>query len=277
MIADTHRILPAWPEQLVYEELDAPDESRRIEFNCRSLSEPVQVEVPAAARWADDGMPPWAFERRELILQRLRDAHCVVFEIEAERATALSPDGALLIEQQREFDDRSGLWETLRVLALPGREVLVHVLNYGGSSGFAFPAPGLLEFEVTDRLSRRHRVRLDAPNHRYALLPDGATEPLAMLPERLGMVTSIRLYEPPGRRPLVRRIGTLLAAAGSLVLTAGGVWMAIEAPTTKERIIGAVGALFFAACAWLPWAEDRQRRREQDAHAARVAPDTPAG
>jgi hypothetical protein len=167
-----------------------------------------------------------------------------------EASVLLSPDGTLRIEYRHYDDDRGGPWDTVRVLALPAEEVLVHVPNRGVTTQPAeFLAPGMVIVAVTDGQGRWRQLRIDAARRVFRLLPGEGDEPLALLPERLGFTGPPLHYSPPpraatpGQRILMRAL-----ALGSLVFVAGGLWMLVGGRSSTERWNGALGVLFFGAC-----------------------------
>jgi hypothetical protein len=149
MPTETHRIRPEWPDALVYEE----DREHTLRFCARSLDEPAVIAVPSAELW-QQAMPAWAQAKRAQILARLRDARCILSEEDESHSHLLSLDGAIAVELERVADDRTGPWETMRVLRFPSRELLASASSRGSLNSVRFPAPGSVLIAVTDRSDR---------------------------------------------------------------------------------------------------------------------------
>lgn len=248
MTDDPFRVLPAWPDTIVYEEGDA-DASRSIRFDTRSMAEPPQVCVPVKARWAAT-MPAWATARRDEIVARLRGARCVVVEVDSDLDRYLVPDGSLMIDVSRENEERSGTWEMLRVVTLPGGFALTQIFNRGAPVELRFDQPGAVSIRLDDHLGVRRDVRVDIASRSFRLDTSGAAEPLDRLLDRLGwndppvpFMPTVAIG-PPSR--LLAWLGLLACA----VFVAGGLWMAVTATTPKDRWAGLAGAVFFGACGW---------------------------
>ncbi|MEJ8822052.1 hypothetical protein WKW80_08370 [Variovorax humicola] len=162
----------------------------------------------------------------------------------------LSPDGMLRVEHRHYDDDRAGPWDTVRVVALPGEEVLVQVPNRGVTAEpVAFPDPGVAVVSVTDSQGHWRQLRIDAMKRVFRLSPGEVDEALDLLPQRLGFTGPALRYSPP-RRPatLGQRILMVILAVASLVFVLGGLWMAVAGHTSTDRWNGALGMLFFGGC-----------------------------
>ena len=255
MGTESYRIRPEWPDAMVYEEGDA----RSIRFDCRSLHEPPRVLMPAAELWAEK-MPAWAHDRRDLIVTRLRQAACLVLEEGADATRVLSPDGTIRLEMYRVEDERSGLWETVRVLAEPSGDVLAHLMNYGVSDVLRFPGPGLLIVSLTDRSSQRRLLQINAATRTFRMDPHDDEESLDLLPERLGLTREPAALVPPRFQAGFSGVLSVVTLLGSLVLALGGAWMMVTGDTTKDRWIGGFGLLFFGACLVTEWRDRRNAR-----------------
>jgi len=251
-----YRILSAWHDVLVYSEDEGGGEGRKIEFSCPSLVEPPQVNVPAPAHWAAQ-VPAWARERRALIVERLRASGATVHERDGDLTIVQSPDGSLRVESLVVPDDRAAAWESTRVIALPGGQVLANLTLHAVTGAITFPAPGSVDLSLHGRYGSKHRLRINTIAQSFVLdaqpeQPLANLEPLLYPPER-GELS-----------PAVTASANWLvqggSALGSLVFVAGGVWMAFGAATTKDRLIGAACALFFGVCAGIFIADLRRGR-----------------
>lgn len=248
MSAAAFRIYPEWPDTMVCETGDG----RSLRFDCLSMDEPPQVLVPAPRHWAAS-TPAWAHGEREAIVAQLRAAGCLVAEEDGASTTLLSPDASIRVEHERVHDDRSALQETIRLVALPGGEVLAHVLNYGGFEPVRFPRTAAVVVELTDGRSRRRRIDIDAPSRTFRLLPDGGAEPLRALADRLergddASAAPAVAAVAPRPQAMPGRVLDAIAALGGLLLAAGGLWLAFAGRTDKEQWTGLLGAVFFGAC-----------------------------
>ncbi len=252
-------IRPAWPDAMVYE--DAACGS--IAFDCRSIEEPPQINVPSAQRWAA-WTPPWAHTQRKRIVERLRASGCVVFEEADACTTALSRDGTMRVELHRTEDERSGVWTTVQVIRLPDEEVLVSETDYRGTTMFRFPRPGVVEVSMTDRAGARRYFEVNAASRSFRMHPSGADEPLALLPARLGRIEAPRAFASSPARTALGGAIDLLCAFGSLLFVLGGAWVLMAGQASKDRWIGALGIVFFGFCfaaSWSDWRRYRQGSR----------------
>lgn len=213
MPAEPFSIRPARPGFMVYE--DGNEGS--IAFDCRSMEEPPQVMVPAPEHWMAK-TPPWAHARRKRIIERLRAAGCVVFEEGDELTTALSLDGSIRVELDHVEDERSGVWTTIQIVRVPGEEVLVSETNYGASSAFAFPRPGVVEVTMTDSAGQRRSFEVNAASRSFRMHPSEADEPLALLPARLGQVDPRPVFAPSPASRFIGGFAVLFRAIGRHLL-----------------------------------------------------------
>jgi hypothetical protein len=255
-------IRPAWPDFMVYEEEgegEGEGEARSIQFDCRSMDEPPQVSVPAARQW-NARMPPWAWDARERIVGRLRAAGCIVFEEDGDLTTALSPDGTVRIALHRVDDERSGLWVMLQITDAASGELVLSETNYRTVTLLRFPRAGVVDVSLTDRTAQRRHFEVDVAARSFRMHPADIDEPLALLPARLGRTDPRPYVAPAPDRPLLRRILAWVCALASLVLVAGGAWMIFAGASLKDRGTGALGVLFFGACA-VSFLKDWPRRR----------------
>jgi len=234
-----------WPDFIVYDE----GEGRAIHFDARSLDEPPQVSVLAAPCW-NARMPAWAHDGRERIVARLRASGCIVFEEDGDLTTALSPDGTVRIALHRVEEERRGLWVTLQILDAASGKVLVNETNYRTTTLLRFPRPGVVDVSLTDRTAQRRHFEVDVAARTFRMHPADVDEPLALLPARLGQVDPRPFVAPAPDRPALRRTLAWVCALDSLVLATGGAWMALTGPSLEDRGIGALGVLFFGACAF---------------------------
>jgi hypothetical protein len=252
------RIRPAWPDTMVYEEL-APAEDgtpRELAFACRAHGEPPQVVVPSEALWGQ-GMPAWAQGRRAEIMARLRGAGCVPWVFEPDGGWIESPDGCVVVRVTADRDERCGPWERITVWRQGGEGVveLASFTSHGLGAALRFPGGESVIFEgLVDRSGERQRILVDCDAFTFGFHPNERPQPLDELDPWLGNrpwgpmaplpATSTM---PPWRRAACA-MGEAIMLAGGLVLAAGGAWMALAAQAPKDRLIGALGFLFFGAC-----------------------------
>ena len=261
-----YSILPAWHDVLVYTEHDGPEgkDGRRIEFSSPSLVDPPQVRVPDAAQWRAQ-MPAWAYERRALILERLRKAGCSVHERDGDASIVQSPDGSFRVVSLLEPDDRGPAWETTDIVAQPGGEVLLHLTLYAATA-VKFPAPASVELELQGRYGARHRLRVHT-GVRTFVLDAGPEQPL----DRLAALLYPPTHGAPPALPsapahALGQLGSVLMMLASLVFVAGGLWMALTAAQPKDRWAGLAGVVFFGLCGLVPlndWRRQRRARRRE--------------
>src|SRR5438067_3109458 len=133
----TYRIYPDWKETLVYDEGDG----RTLRLDCDCV-EPYQVSVPSADRWAEQ-TPPWAHERREIVLERLRAAKCIICEESEFTRTIHAPDGGCRVEIYYEMDERGYLMRAIRVIRGDG-EILLNLNDAAPAGAVGFPAVGII-------------------------------------------------------------------------------------------------------------------------------------
>jgi len=266
-MADTgFRVRPVWPEFMIYEETEAGSVVRSLSFDCREMDEPPQVCVPSPERWAAK-VAPWAQAQRELIVQRLRGANCVVVEQGEEVDTTLAPDGSFRVEQCRTWEDRIGQVETLSIVSVPDGEQLAWVSEHGSMGRLRFPAPGVVELSLVDRRAggERRTVRIEPSARTFRFEPGGIAEPLGLLLDRLGWNDPPRPYVSPPQAPApFARTLAFLGMLVALVFVFGGAWMALSATTPKERWTGALGVAFFGACAYASLKEWRSGASKPD-------------
>ncbi|HEX3356601.1 MAG TPA: hypothetical protein VHS31_06425, partial [Tepidisphaeraceae bacterium] len=163
----THRIYPAWKELLVYEE--SPD--RKLQFQCDCV-EPYQVHLPAPELWPTQ-TPPWAHDRRDLILNRLRAANCIICEVDRTTISILSPDNTFRVEIYSEPDDRGHPLRALRIRTT-NNQLLADIHDAHLTAEVTFPAPGelILPFNLN---STRYKIAINIPNKTFSFLPNGGT------------------------------------------------------------------------------------------------------
>src|SRR5450755_5125348 len=101
MAAAGYRIYPEWKEIVVYDEGDG----RILRFDGDSVGDGFDVAVPAPDLWVAQ-TPPWAHERRGIILERPRAARCTLREVGVTSVIYRSPDGSFFVETCNEPDDR---------------------------------------------------------------------------------------------------------------------------------------------------------------------------
>jgi hypothetical protein len=254
------RIRPSWPDTMVYEEWAPGDDGspRELAFACRGCDEPPQVVVPSQALWGQR-MPGWAQGRRADIMARLRNAGCVPWVFEPDGGWIESPDGRIVVRVTADHDERCGPWERITVWrhAEHGLIELVAFTNFGVGASLRFAAGGdaVIFDSLVDRGGQRQRIVVDGAAGTFAFHPDERPQPVAELDAWLGnrawgpvaAAPSPALAGPPWRRAARAVLGTAMLLGG-LVLTAGGAWMALAADTLADRLVGAVGGVFFAGC-----------------------------
>ncbi|MDB5827242.1 MAG: hypothetical protein JWQ73_1462 [Variovorax sp.] len=175
---------------------------------------------------------------------------------------ALSPDGTLRIEYDFAEDERFGPWGTTRVIALPHGDRLVEVTGRGHAPEAAqFPAAGIVVLPLADRAGTWRTVRIDAIARSFRLLPANVDEPLACLPERLGLTDPAPRYSPPPQvASAARRLVMVIMTLGCLVFVLGGIWLMAAGPNWKDRGNGLLGVLFFGGCLIVSLLEYRKGR-----------------
>ncbi len=230
-----------------------------IPFDTRTMAEPPHVLVPAAERWADK-MPMWAHAQRDLILARLRGAGCVVAEQGGDLTSTLSPDGSLRVDEERQYDERSGLWETVQVRAMPGGRVLGYALNYGATDAPRFPRPSAVVIPLMHRSGLRQQVEIDAAARTFRL-DDADPEPLHLLQKRLEPDAPAEPYVSPAVSSTMSMLLQALMVLGCALFVLAGAWVAVSSHTSKDRWMGVLCIVFFGACGVASWAEWRQARR----------------
>lgn len=256
------RIRPTWPDTLVYEEWAPGDDGspRELAFACRCCDEPPQVVVPSQALWGQR-MPAWAQGRRAEIMARLRDAGCVPWVFEPDGGWIESADGRVLVRVTADHDERCGPWERITVWrqAEAGFVELVSFTNFGVGAALRFAAGDAVVFDhLVDRGGQRQRIVVDGAAGTFAFHPDERPQPVAELDAWLGNrawgpvapAPSPALAGAPWRRA-ARAVLSTVMLLGGVVLTAGGAWMALASDTLADRLVGAFGCVFFAACAAL--------------------------
>lgn len=276
------RIRPTWPDTLVYEEWSPGDDGspRELAFACRSCDEPPQVVVPSQALWGQC-MPAWAQGRRADIMARLRSAGCVPWVFEPDGGWIESADGRVVVRVSADHDERCGPWERITVWrhAQAGLVELVSFTNFGVGASLRFTAGDAVIFDhLLDRGGQRQRIVVDGTACTFAFHPDERPQPVAELDAWLGNrawgpvapASSPALAGPPWRRR-ARAVLSTLMLLGGVVLTAGGAWMALASDTLADRLVGAIGGVFFAACAALEIRDLRASRATSptDAFASR--------
>src|SRR5437899_3169013 len=86
MPQETYQIRPAWPDAMVYQQNDG----NVLTLDSPSMAEPPHVIIPGARSWTER-MPAWTHERRQIILDRLREAGCIVHEQDDHQTAIVSP------------------------------------------------------------------------------------------------------------------------------------------------------------------------------------------
>jgi len=179
------------------------------------------------------------------------------------RITLTSPDGRLRLEHHTDWDDRSGSWVWLRLVALPEGEVLVSLSSLVALDDIRF-VPGGVQFTATPWRGPAQRVVVDARSRTFQLHPHLPAAPLGELSAALeppALPSGLAVFQPPAPRTLRARLFDAGNVLLGLVFVAGGAWMALDAEKASERWTGAFAVLFFGACTALPLWEAWQRRR----------------
>ena len=174
----------------------------------------------------------------------------------------LSPDGTLRVEYDHVEDERFGPWGTTCVIALPQGDRLVQVTGRGHAPEAAqFPSHGVVVLPLADRAGVWQPVRIDAMARSFRLLPAELDEPLALLPERLGLTDPAPRYSPPPQLAnAARQLVMLTMALGCLAFVVGGAWLMAAGPSWKDRGNGLLGVLFFGGCLVVSLLEFRRGR-----------------
>lgn len=203
---------------------------------------PPTVSVAAPAAWAAC-VPPWAIARRDAILAQLRAADYLVAEIErgaggVSTTTIAAPDGGVTLECRFEPDERAAPWEQTRVLG-PGGIELACLALHALLGAPRFGSGGSVELELRGRYGDDHRLRVDVAARTF-FLDGGPAEPLDTLAARLEppRPPPRPLQGPPGPRDLVREL--FLGFLG-FVFALAGLWVAIAAHGTEDRLAGLAG------------------------------------
>jgi hypothetical protein len=259
----THHVRQQWPDTIVYED----EQGRSIVFDTRTMAEPPHVVVPTVAQWAGQ-VPAWAHDQRDLIIERLRAAKCIVAERDGSGVRTWSPDGTLRVDEDHLEDERAGPWEPIQLVEVATGKSIAFALNHDARELPYFPRPGVAVLSMQDRAGLRHRVEIDANARTFCMLrmqETEAPEPLSRLEAKLGLGFTKTVLPEPMRTALWCGFQVVLTLA-SLVFVLGGAWMALTAGTAKDRWTGVAGVLFFGACGVASLAEVRsyvQQRRKQ--------------
>ncbi|HEX4795039.1 MAG TPA: hypothetical protein VH370_14695 [Humisphaera sp.] len=248
MIQDDFTIHPKSNDVLVYDEHDG----RTIEFAYRDDVQPPIVRIPALDAWLAR-TPAWAHERRQQIVERLRQAGTIIYEQGVSFTSVLSPDRTFRVECESEPDDRGPAMETTSVLLSDSGQRIVYLPMYGFDGSIEFPAPGLLTMMMHGRCGERFELRVNVATRTYRLDPDEPEQPLASLPDRLGLTAKHVIampaitVAPPGAR---QQIWNAFIAFIGLIFVAGGAWVSFAGKTAKDRLAGIVGVFLFGAAAF---------------------------
>lgn len=235
------RIYPDWKDTLVYDEGDG----RTLRLDCDCV-EPYQVSVPSADRWLDQ-TPPWAHERREIVLERLRTAKCIICEESQFTRTIHAPDGTCHVESYYEMDERGHPIRWIRIIGTD-RDVVLDLNEAGLDGGVGFPGTGIVTLPFNLR-GRHRQIGINVRDRTFWCHP--ADEPQSL--DRLPVIfaePAPRVVDNPLIRPRWRSIlGSLGLIAASLLFVAAGIWQSIAGRTPRDHWIGAICAIFFGLCA----------------------------
>lgn len=141
-------------------------------------------------------------------------------------------------------------WERVRLLALPGDVVLLDLPNHGAPAEISHSGGEWL-LRWGDRYGPIWQALIDPATRSFRFHPHDEPEDLARFFARMAET----LQPPPPPRSRLATAFAVFNVIGSAVLTAGGAWMALDATTTKDRAIGALGVVFFGASLWSFWRE----------------------
>jgi len=123
---------------------------------------------------------------------------------------------------------------------------------FGFEGVIEFPAPGDLVMAMHRRHGERFVVHVNVTAQTYRLNPHEREQPLAGLPDRVGLTAKpvIALPAVPVLRPGAReQVWNAFVGFIGLIFVAGGVWMAFTGKTAKDRFVGILGILLFGAAA----------------------------
>ena len=246
MSSDGFNISHSSPTAVLYDE----GQGRTIEFKCRAGDDMTAISAPATDAWSYH-TPPWAHEKRQIILDRLRSSGLIVYETSQLLLSVLSPDRAYRIETQWQPDERAPAWETVQITKVAGNRMILRLPLYSFADNIEFAEGGIVGIALQGRYGERHRLQLDVGGETFRLDDDPAEQPLTQLPDRLATKHPAPTLSyssiPPARKP--PWLGDLASAIISPLFVVGGVWMCIDGKTMKDRLIGGFGVFFFGAIA----------------------------
>ena len=239
-MSDNYRIYPDWKDILVYDEGDG----RTLRLDCDNMQEPYQVYLPSARLWQEQ-MPPWANERRQIIVDRILAANVVVCVVDGFVRSISSPDGAFRVDAYYEQDERGYPMRWVRVIA---GDAIVASFDDATLAGVAqFPVPGevILPLEIE---RERVQIGINLNNRTFWFHPNERPEPLDQLRPALAS-----LQPPPFIPPLIRPslrslIGSIVLLSISLMFVAAGLFECFAGHTAHDRWIGVLGVIFFGVC-----------------------------
>jgi hypothetical protein len=242
-----YRITPQWKDLVVYDE----GEGRKLEFDAGIMIERMQLSVPMASRWQLD-TPAWAHDRRDEVVGRIRDAGFIVEEFADNCRRIFSPDGSFHVEFWREDDHPAPPLTSVRIVETPGNETLLN-LTYAEQRGIvSFPGRGMVTLPFVHN-NQHYQLGVNVPARTFQFHADEAAMSLSELAARLNPPL------PPPASLATRRIGPVIQLIICLVFVVAGIWMAFVRHSVKDRWIGAMASLFFAACAVAPLSDLRSK------------------
>jgi hypothetical protein len=253
--ADFFRIYPDWKDVIVYDE----GAERVIRFGCGSVGQTFYVTVPDASCWMRD-TPAWAHDRRVLILARLRAADCILSEAGQFVCSTRSPDGQFRVEQCDEPDPPFRPRSEVRVVINESDRRVVTLPSAQVSGLILFPMPGRVSIPF-NMPNGRHQIGIDVNEETFWFDRNERPELLKHLSAAIAALFPVSRVQHASAKPKTVA-GAIFWLMVSVMFVAGGIWMMIDGQTTKDRVIGLLGAVFFGLCAAAPII-DLQRMRKR--------------
>jgi hypothetical protein len=181
--------------------------------------------------------------------------------------TFRSSDGSFRVECITELDERAPAWERTRIVReRDGKEILFLPLH-SVKGKIEFPQPGIVILPLVSRFGKPEWLRVNVATEKFALHDDEPDQPLSVLHSRLELPGAATPFH---RNPTIRdQIRDICLVFFGVILSLGGVWMALASKTAHDRAIGALGTILFAATAvsasisLYRQAQCRQQRRAQ--------------
>jgi hypothetical protein len=254
MSEEHYRIYPDWKEVLVYDE--GPD--RMLRFDCDNLQQPYQVYLPSASRWRDE-TPPWAHERREIILDRIRAANVVICVVDGPLRSIESPDGTLRVDAYYDLDERGSPMRSVRVIW--GMETVAELGEALLSGSPQFPAAG--EVVLPLKIHKQAvQIGINANDRTFWFHRNERPAPLCELASALQSPRPAPKPLPPAppRRSIREWFSVVFTLSVAFLFVAAGIFECFMGRTARERWIGALGVIFFGLCGASVCFDARSRR-----------------